>query len=86
MDESILEEAQRLVLGDRMDGYGDPGENMARVARLWSVVLGVDVSAEQVALCMVLMKVSRQCNGYKRDTLVDIAGYALTIGLMYETD
>jgi hypothetical protein len=79
IDENILQEADRLVNGDRNKDYGHPADDFGRCAKLWSVVLGCDVSPEQAALCMILVKVSRQINKPKRDNLVDIAGYAAVI-------
>lgn len=72
----VLEEALALTNGDRADDYGDARESFARIAALWSPVFGVEVTPKQVALCMVLLKVSRACTSDKRDTWVDMAGYA----------
>jgi hypothetical protein len=79
MPESILEEAQRLVHGDRGDDYGHPLDDFARTAQIWTAILGVEVTAEQVGLCMIGVKISRQCNRPKRDNMVDAAGYAETV-------
>lgn len=76
MSESVLVEAERIINGDRRQDYGDVLPGFEMVASMWSAVLGVDVTAEQVCLCMVLLKVQRAANGYQRDSLVDIAGYA----------
>jgi len=73
---SVLTEAQALVYGDRNHDYGHPYEDYTKTAALWSVVLGVPVTAEQAILCMVLVKVSRHLNRSTRDNLVDIGGYA----------
>lgn len=74
--ETILEEAQRLVYGDRQASYGHPADDFGRTAKLWSAILGVPITAEQVALCMCLVKISRQVNKPGRDNMVDLAGYA----------
>lgn len=74
--ETILEEAARTIAGDRLDDYGAAEVSFNRIAKLWSAYLGIDVTAPDVAHLMILMKVSRSKNGYKRDSLVDIAGYA----------
>ena len=76
---SILEEAHRLVHGDRGADYGSPLDDFTRTARMWSAILGAYVSAEQVGLCMIALKISRQCNKPKRDNMVDVAGYAETV-------
>jgi hypothetical protein len=83
--ENILEEANRLVHGDRGKAYGRPIEDFGRTARIWSAILGFEVPVEKVALCMVGVKISRQCNAPKRDNFTDMAGYAET-GYMVEQD
>lgn len=75
-NESILQEAERIINGDRRQSYGGALESFDRIARLWQPILGCDVSAEQVALCMIQLKVARYVNGQQRDSIVDIAGYA----------
>lgn len=76
--ENILEEANRLVHGDRGQAYGHPAEDFKRTAGIWSHILGFEVPVEKVALCMVGVKISRQCNAPKRDNWTDMAGYAET--------
>ena len=76
-EESVNQEAHRLVHGDRGGVYGHPLDDFNKTAKLWSVVLGSPVTAEQVALCMLQVKVSRLLNTPQhRDSVVDIAGYA----------
>lgn len=71
-----LAEASELISGDRQKDYGPPEENFARIADLWAVVLGVDVSPAQVALCMAQLKVARLINSPDHgDSWVDAAGY-----------
>lgn len=77
--ESILLEAQRLVYGDRGEDYGHPLDDFTRAANIWQVILGVPVTAEQVGLCMVGVKLAREINRPKRDNRVDMAGYALCV-------
>lgn len=77
--ESVLNEAQRLVHGDRNASYGHPLDDFRRTAKMWSAILGVEVRPEQVGLCMIAVKLSRECHRPKRDNLVDIAGYAETV-------
>jgi hypothetical protein len=84
MKETILEEAQRLVHGDRGDSYGHPLQDFGKTATIWSVVLGVPVTPEQVALCMIGVKMSRLCHSMKHDSIVDIAGYAETLHMIVE--
>jgi len=80
--EDIAAYAARLVSDDRQHEYGHPLDNLDRAARIWSVILDTSVSAEQVALCMVGMKIARQVHKAKPDTVVDVIGYALTLHMV----
>lgn len=73
-----LREAARIIAGDRDAQYGGPEENFDRIAKIWSVVLGIEVTTEDVAMCMVGLKVARYAakSGFQADTWIDIAGYA----------
>lgn len=85
---SVLVEAEGIINGQRRADYGTPGQSFSRVAGLWSEYLSNrpgpprPLSPEDVALMMVLFKVARATQGYHRDSLVDIAGYAGCIELV----
>jgi len=57
---------------ERGAAYGPPAPFFRELARRWSLVLGVEVSAAQVVGCMVQLKLLRGGD----DSIVDIAGYA----------
>ena len=83
--ENILDEAKRLVCGDRQASYGHPWFDFSRTGKMWAAILGIPfISPEQVALCMMAVKISRLCNSMKRDSMVDIAGYAATLQMVAE--
>ncbi len=86
--ETILEEAQRLVYGDRQASYGHPIDDFRRTAAMWTGMLGDRLTGqlgpEDVALMMILVKVSRECHKPKRDNVTDIAGYAATLAMVRE--
>lgn len=84
LHETALAEAERLVHGDRNKAYGHPKEDFGRTARIWSVILGIEVKPEQVALCMIGVKISREINQPKRDNRVDICGYAETLEMIHQ--
>ncbi len=81
---NVLEEANRLVHGDRNQDYGSPLDDFTRTAKMWSAILGCEVTPEQVGLCMCAVKISRQCNKPKGDNLVDLAGYAETVNMVID--
>jgi hypothetical protein len=76
--QKMLEEAADIISGQRDAQYGGPEDNFGRIAKIWSVILGIDISTEDVAMMMVGLKVARFANnsGFQADTWVDIAGYA----------
>jgi hypothetical protein len=81
-NESILDEAKRIVHGERGENYGHPFEDFSRTAIIWSAILDMEVTPEQVALCMVGLKISREVNRPKRDNVVDGAGYFETLEMV----
>ena len=76
----ILEAARKCVCGDREEDYGSPEQSFERIAHLWSVYLGIDISAKDATVMMVLFKVARLKHSDKLDTYVDLAGYAACAG------
>jgi hypothetical protein len=73
---SISDTAKSIVAGDRAKDYGDASESFARIAALWSAWKGVEFTSWDVAMMMILLKVSRAKTSKKQDTLIDIIGYA----------
>jgi hypothetical protein len=73
---SISDTAKSIVAGDRAKDYGDASESFARIASLWSAWKGVEFTSWDVAMMMILLKVSRAKTSKKQDTLIDIIGYA----------
>jgi hypothetical protein len=73
----VLEEASRLIDGERSKVYGDPRVNHDRIARLFSVVLGIEVTASTACLLMACVKIARLVQTPDHlDSLVDLAAYA----------
>ena len=86
--EPVLDEAKRITASDRQQDYGHPSQDFTRTARMWTGILaaklreGAEVSAMDVPLCMIAVKLARQAHRHKRDNLVDIAGYARTAAMV----
>ena len=84
--ETILEEAERLVGGDRQWAYDHPKDNCTRIGQIWGILLERDpIPPEKVGLMMIGLKMARQMFRPTRDNLVDIAGYSRVIDLILET-
>lgn len=79
MTESILQEAERIINGDRAEQYGDAAESFADIAKRWTIELddrlSAPVTAVDVARMMTQLKMSRSRRSYHRDSYVDGAGY-----------
>ena len=83
MNYSILDVAHELVHGERGATYGHPLDDYTRTAKLWSAILGIEVTAEQAILCMIAVKMSRLCNTMEHeDSVVDCAGYAECLSMV----
>lgn len=81
---TILTEAEQIVGGSRRQDYGGVRGSFDKIALTWSAVLGIEVTGEQVGLCMIGMKLVRESHAHKHDNLVDIAGYARCLEMMTE--
>lgn len=81
--EPIVAEAQRLVYGDRNADYGHPYDDYIKNAAFLTQILkrhlkdDAVITPQDVCIFMITLKVSRLINDpYKRDSIVDVAGYA----------
>lgn len=68
------------VVAERRKVREAPNPHFRRVAGIWSQVLGVTVTPEQVVMCMIGLKLAREAGsrdpGQEPDNMLDIAGYA----------
>lgn len=82
----LLEQAKDTVK-DRGQQYGTVADNFSRTALIWSAILGTNVTAQQVGLCMIGLKVARlSYDQNAADGWVDIAGYAACGGEVTKTE
>lgn len=73
--DSILEEAQEILEGERDSDYGDPVANFNRISGIASSILNEDITPEQCVVVMMAVKLSREQYKHKRDNLVDLVAY-----------
>jgi len=76
----ILNEAIKLIGGNRNTDYGDRLTNHQNIAKLWSVVLKKEITAHDVAICMALVKIARLVHSHKKDSYVDASAYMAIAG------
>lgn len=79
--ETIAEEAQRLIGGEKRDSYGSVQESFERIAAVWNALikkkLAEPLSPADVALLMSAFKLCRESHANKRDNRVDAIAYLL---------
>jgi hypothetical protein len=74
---TILDEAKKIVEGDRRNEYGQASKCFDTISKMWSGYLGVNVDSYDVANMMIMLKLVRaKGKGFQRDSFVDIAGYS----------
>jgi hypothetical protein len=72
---NVLERANDIVQ-QRGESYGHPHDDFTKTAMIWSAILGIEVRPDQVALCMMGVKMSRLAETPDhQDSVDDIAGY-----------
>ena len=72
----VLDTAKEYVTKDRAADHGNMEDNFSTIGKYWSVHLGVDVSATDVAVMMTLLKAARiKSNPSHPDNWVDACGY-----------
>ena len=73
----FLDEAEKLINGPRAKEYGPAKFNNERIAKIWSVILAREVTAEEVVACMIGVKLARLAETIGHDdSWIDIIGYA----------
>ena len=81
-----LDRATKIVTGQRQHDYGNKYENHKNISDLWSAYLDKEVSAHDVAICMLLVKVARLKHRTTEDCYIDMAGYAAIAGEINDKD
>jgi hypothetical protein len=79
-------EASRIVRnGERQAIYGHPNQDFKRTAGMWSALLDIEITPEDVALMMGMLKISRlrSSPGHK-DSIIDLIGYAICYSRLEE--
>jgi hypothetical protein len=66
------------IITERAADYGDARNNHERIAHLFNAYLepATPITSHDVAVLMILVKVSRAKAGHRDDNYTDICGYA----------
>ena len=74
---SVLNEANKIVNGERANTYGGPEDSFNTIASLWAAYHNCPFTATDVAIMLALLKIARlKTSPAHRDSWVDLAGYA----------
>ena len=85
--EENLKIALKLLNGKRQHEYGNKKENHENISRLWSAYLDHPISAHDVSILMLLLKVARAKFGNpSSDTYIDMVGYSAIAGELCDED
>ena len=85
----ILQEALKIITGDRTQQYGEPEDSFSCIADLWSTFLTyslaqpVTIMPHEAGIMLALMKIARLATSTglgTPDTYIDLAGYAACAG------
>ena len=72
----VLHKAAAVVNGERQNEYGNPEDNFAFIARLWSIYAEREYTPHDVAIMMALFKIARIKSGTgTEDSYTDACGY-----------
>jgi hypothetical protein len=84
--DEFLRQSQ-LIAVTRDIEYGSPNVSMLRISRLWSEFLGYPIDPHEVAVCMLLLKVSRISEqAQTKDHYLDIINYTTIAGELATMD
>lgn len=72
-----IDEARKIINGERDVQYGGPEENFSRIADIWTILFDRKFTTEDVAMAFVATKLARFASnsGFQPDTWIDIIGY-----------
>ena len=83
--QAYIDKAKDIVSTDRELTHGNKKINHDNIAKMWSAYLDRDINGRDVALMMVLLKVTRtKAGSHNIDDYVDMVGYSSIAGELSE--
>jgi hypothetical protein len=84
--DEILRHAEAIANARDIE-YGSPNVSMLRISKLWSEYLGYPIDPHEVAICMLLLKISRISEQAEhKDSYYDLINYATIAGSLATMD
>ena len=75
LGETAREAADIISSGGSTGTYGEPVEEYSKVAALFKILTGIELSVSQALTFMQCVKLAREATKHKEDNLVDLCGY-----------
>lgn len=75
-NQSVLLEAESIVNGDRDVQYGNPLEAFEEYSNILETNFGIKLTPAEICKVQMAIKLGRLKYKYKRDSIVDLCGYA----------
>lgn len=69
-------EAENIVNGDRNEQYSDPLESFTVYSDILKLTFGIELTPVEICKVQMAIKLGRLKYKYKRDSVVDLCGYA----------
>ena len=86
LNKSAYKQAQQLITGSKREAYGGITDSFERIAKIWSGILGINISAKKVALLMIGLKTYRESHRHQPDNVVDLFGYSICLEHLVKDD
>lgn len=83
---NILEVANEIVNNrseEKQRQYGPFSNSMEKAAQIASLLTSKKLSAEDMYLCMIAIKLSREAFNHKEDNLLDLVAYTAALNNYY---
>lgn len=75
-NQSVLKEAESIVNGDRDVQYGNPLQAFEEYSNILETNFGIKLTPAEICKVQMAIKLGRLKYKYKRDSIVDLCGYA----------
>lgn len=86
MTQDLINKLLEEIEASKLKEYGPASVSMQKIADVWSVLLGINIRAYQVALLYSAAKLVRASHTYKEDSYLDLIQYAKIANQIHRED